>query len=113
MARESSIIAVGANESKPDYDYADGVTLHVFELQDGYEASSVVVDTEGKIELKVTMKRQLRNMEVEAKSTGKPWSILLRGIKSVAAVEGGSYQSVEAGIKIIPEAGISKLNIVL
>jgi alpha-D-xyloside xylohydrolase len=113
MARESSIIAVGANESKPDYDYADGVTLHVFELQDGYEASSVVVDTEGKIELKVTMKRQLQNMEVEAKSTGKPWSILLRGIKSVAAVEGGSYQSVEAGTKIIPEAGISKLNIVL
>jgi len=36
MVRPNSIIPVGANDNRPDYDYADGVTFHVFELQDGF-----------------------------------------------------------------------------
>ena len=37
-ARPNSVIAVGANDQQPDYDFADGVTLHVFELQEGAPA---------------------------------------------------------------------------
>ena len=35
LVRPNSIIPVGANDERPDYDFADGVTFHVFELQDG------------------------------------------------------------------------------
>lgn len=37
MARPNTIIPIGTNEQRPDYDYA-GVTFHVFELQDNSRA---------------------------------------------------------------------------
>ena len=35
LARPGAVIPVGAVEDRPDYDYADGVTLHVYQLADG------------------------------------------------------------------------------
>jgi len=32
LARPNSIIAVGADDRRPDHDFADGITFHVFEL---------------------------------------------------------------------------------
>ena len=34
LARPNSIIAVGAIDDRPDYDFVDGVTFHVFEIQE-------------------------------------------------------------------------------
>ena len=42
MVRPGSIVAVGSDDTRPDYDYADGVTLHVFEPQAGETASTTV-----------------------------------------------------------------------
>ena len=35
MARPNSVIPMGANEERPDYDYTDGLELHVFKPEDG------------------------------------------------------------------------------
>lgn len=41
-ARENSILALGARDDDTVYDYADGVTLNVYALQDGATAQTVV-----------------------------------------------------------------------
>ena len=48
MARPNSVIPMGACEEKPDYDYADGLELHVFEPQDG-EITVTVPDVKGNV----------------------------------------------------------------
>ena len=35
MVRPNSVIPMGANEERPDYDYADGLELHVYQPEDG------------------------------------------------------------------------------
>ena len=35
LAREGSVIPMGAVDGRPDYDYADGVTLHVYQPREG------------------------------------------------------------------------------
>src|SRR3569833_723373 len=42
MVKPGSIIAVGAVDDRPDYDYADGVTLRIYGLADGATASTVI-----------------------------------------------------------------------
>ncbi len=42
MARPNSVLAMGANEQRPDYDFADGVTFQVFALDDGATATTSV-----------------------------------------------------------------------
>jgi hypothetical protein len=40
MARPNAVLPVGANENRLDYDHADGVTHHVFALEDGAVATA-------------------------------------------------------------------------
>ena len=55
MVRENSVVAVGACDDKPDYDYADGVELRVYALVDGQECSTTVYDMKQKEDLRVSI----------------------------------------------------------
>ena len=57
MVRPNSILPLGNNDQKPDYDYADGVTLVVSAFDEGAEASVEIPDLSGKTVMKVTAKR--------------------------------------------------------
>lgn len=103
MVRPSSIIAVGSNDSKPDYDYADGVTLHLFELGDGETASTTVYGIDVKVKLEVSATRYGSELVIEAQGVGKPWNMVLRGVEKVSSVSGASYAFSEDGIVLTPE----------
>ena len=49
MARSGSVIPVGACSQKPDYDYADGVTLHAYEMAEGMERTVKIPNLDGRI----------------------------------------------------------------
>lgn len=48
MVRPGSVIAVGSNSEKPDYNYAEGVKFLLYLPEDGMEAASAVTDLSGK-----------------------------------------------------------------
>ena len=57
MVRPNSILPLGNNDQKPDYDYADGVTLVVSAFDEGAEASVEIPDLSGETVMKVNAKR--------------------------------------------------------
>ncbi len=105
MVKPGSIVPVGASETLTDYDYADGITLHVFELDEGAEASTVVVDPRGRAEISVSARRENGIVTVEAAGAGKPWSVLLRNARGVADAEGGTVAADPRGTLIRAAAG--------
>ncbi len=113
LVRHNSIIAVGNVDTKPDYDYADGVTLHMFELLDGCSAETVIYDACGKAELEVKAVRKGRNIRVDTGGSCKAWSLYLRGINEIRFVESASLIKEEKGIRIVPNSGIKTLSIEL
>jgi alpha-D-xyloside xylohydrolase len=42
LARPGSVIPVGAVDDRPDYEYADGVTLRLYEIADGARVTTVI-----------------------------------------------------------------------
>lgn len=42
LVRPGAVIAVGAVDDRPDYDYADGVTLRLYEIGDGARVTTVI-----------------------------------------------------------------------
>jgi alpha-D-xyloside xylohydrolase len=42
LARPGAVIPVGAVDDQPDYDYADGVTLRLYEIPDGARVATVI-----------------------------------------------------------------------
>lgn len=109
LVKENSLIPIGNNNAKPDYDYADGVAFHLFELAEGASTEASVCSLQGMTELKVKASRSGGTITVEAFGATRPWQLILRGVETVSSVEGGSFEKVPGGIQITPETNINKL----
>lgn len=90
MARENSIIPVGADDQNVEYDYGKGLTLHVFQLKDAAQAN--VRDREGKPLLSVSAKNENGSFSFAFTGRAENLQILLRGIESVKNLEGAQAQ---------------------
>ncbi|MDR1970324.1 MAG: alpha-xylosidase [Treponema sp.] len=91
LARPHSVIPLGNNKERPDYDYADGITFHVFELADGGEVTVPVYTLKGDLESRFTVSRRGGEYNAENSGSTKPWKLLLRGLRAGAdtVVSGG------------------------
>lgn len=82
MVREGSVIAIGAHDDKPDYDYADGVELRVYALADGETAETVIYDMNNKVDLVAKFVRNGNTVTSEVKSS-KPYTVKLVNMDGV------------------------------
>ena len=113
MVRDNTIIAVGSNDTKPDYDFAEGVSLQVFNLEDGKSASATVLSMKGEPELEVGLSRKGNTVEVRSSGVGKPWSLLFKGILELDSVSGGSWKKEGGGVAVTLDNSEALLRIML
>jgi alpha-D-xyloside xylohydrolase len=111
MVRPNTLLAVGANEQRPDYDFADGVALHLFELEDGAHQTQVIPTLTGEPALTVAVTRTGNLIHVKAAGAPQTWSLLLRGVQSVQSVEGGTVRVEVQGLRLCPEGNAGELQI--
>jgi alpha-D-xyloside xylohydrolase len=113
MARPGSIIAVGAVDDRPDYDYAQDVTLHVFGLPDAEPVTCQVLDTHGNVATVIRFQRRGSRLTIGPEQASGPWRILLRADVRIAAISGGGYQQDPLGVLITPADSAAPVQIVL
>jgi alpha-D-xyloside xylohydrolase len=111
MVKPNTIIPVGANDEKPDYDYGDGVTFHVFELQDGATATARVTTVKGKEAVTVKASRKGNQIRIQVRGEKKRWSTLLRNVNSVHLVEGGVSKKSKLGTLLVPKEGANSVTV--
>jgi alpha-D-xyloside xylohydrolase len=73
--RPDTLLPVGANEARPDYDYADGVTVRVYGLTDGQERTITIPDTQGNTALSLRVRRTGAELAAEADREGVSWHV--------------------------------------
>lgn len=111
FVRENSIVAIGANNQQPDYDYGKDLTLHVFELSD--QASAKVCDSKGNDMLSVSAVNE--NGVITFKFDGKAenLSVLLRNVENVKHVSGAEVEQNEFGTVLKVNADLSDVVVTL
>jgi alpha-D-xyloside xylohydrolase len=113
MVRPNSAIAIGKHEDRPDYDYGEGVTLQVYELEDGKHTSVAIPSVTGEIQTTFEVRREGRTINVERHGKSKAWQLLLVGIPSIASVEGGTVERNPQGVLVTPIPDTEALQILL
>lgn len=113
MARPSTIIPVGASDQRPDYDYADGVVFHLFELREGSKAYARVPTVKGGTAMTLEASRTGGSIRVRVDGYSRKWSLLLRGVDKVESVEGGAARAESLGMLITPLEDVEHLTISL
>ncbi|MEZ4645819.1 MAG: glycoside hydrolase family 31 protein, partial [Chloroflexota bacterium] len=111
--RPNSIIAVGANDSRPDYDFADGVTFHLFGLAEGTAVSSTVPTLQGEPALTLHVQRIGKTIDMTADGAAASWQVLLRGETAVASLSGGTAAVNDQGVLLQPASGSNHLTVQL
>jgi alpha-D-xyloside xylohydrolase len=102
MVRPNTIIPVGANEKRPDYDYTDGITFHIFELKNSAKLSARVPTIEGKTAMTIEVSRKGQRLNIKTKGASKNWQVLLRGITSIKSIKDGKAKEDRFGMLVIP-----------
>ena len=90
MARPNSIIAVGASDNGPEYDYADNVLLRIFALEDGKEASTEVYDMNGSLEFTAKALKEGNKITIKTDAK-KPYKVELVNV-SISSVTGAKLE---------------------
>ncbi|MFC4855047.1 alpha-xylosidase [Actinophytocola glycyrrhizae] len=88
LVRPGAVLPVGAVDDRPDYDYADGVTLHVYGLADGSPVTTVVPTVSGDVAVTFTTTRRGAVVEVVADQPPARWRVAVAGAEPVDAEEG-------------------------
>ena len=88
MVRPNTIIALGAVDHRPDYDYAENVTFRVYELSDGSEASCHVSSPRRADAERLIVRRTGKHVTATfSGESSSAWRLQLAGISTVQARE--------------------------
>ena len=113
MVRPNSVIPIGNHTERPDYDYSDGLTLYVFELEDGKRVRVEVPSMAGESQASFEVSREGRAVKVESLGKSGTWTLRLAGRVAVESVEGGSLELNSDSTLIIPSPDSRHLRILL
>ena len=95
FVRENTILPIGNERSKPDYDYGSDVTLNVFNLSES--ASCTVFDIEGEQIFTVNGARNGNTITFSFDKLPKNVKILLRNITTVSSTTGATAATCNLG----------------
>jgi alpha-D-xyloside xylohydrolase len=101
--RENTVLPMGSVDNKPDYDYADNVTLHLFSIKDGASVTAVIPDLGGKPAATFTVKRSGCDYTVETDS-GKPYFVAVHGVQNIVC-KTSQVKKDETGVPAIKGNG--------
>ena len=106
FVRENCLIAVGKETSRPDYDYADQVTIKAYALQEGKEAKTVVYNMNQIEDTVVAVKKENGKVKIHVEAE-KPCRIVLVN-QLVTAVE-NAESKVEGNDTVITCDGTKEI----
>ena len=103
MVRENSIVAMGAHDDKPDYDYPDGAELRVYALVDGKTTETTIYDMNQNAALHVTVVKNGTKITIQSDGNSKPYTIRLVNVKASGAK--GAELSINGADTVLTPAG--------
>jgi alpha-D-xyloside xylohydrolase len=111
FVRPNSVIPIGSHTDKPDYDYSTGVTLQVFQLEDGQQVHIEIPALDGRIETRFDFKREANEIHVRRQGPSKSWNVLLVGIDSVEEIESVEMEMINRSTLIRAKDHANELTI--
>jgi len=97
FVRPNTILPVGADNTRPDYDYTVGTTFRVYELADGATISRTVPNQKGDDAVTLTVSRKGAKIEATLKGAAKDVAIQFVGVKTLTGVTGGTATADATG----------------
>lgn len=111
--RPNTLLALGSNDQKPDYDYSQQTEFHLFELEDGAVAESAITDLNGKTVFNLKAERRDGVITVTLEGQAAGWTLCLRNLSTVGEISGAHQKAGSQGVVLTPASDCRELVITL
>lgn len=95
--RPNALIAFGAVDEQPDYDYVDGALFTLYQLEDGKTASATIPALDGSPVQTLSVTRHGQTLHVTA-TGGAGWRLRLAGITSITSAGTAEAENVDGAV---------------
>jgi alpha-D-xyloside xylohydrolase len=112
LVRPNSVLPLGLHSDKPEYDYADGLTLQLYELEPDAVIEITIPALAGE-PTRFGTTRQGQTIHLERIGPAKAWNVLLVNIPAVSSVSAGEVESTDSGVLLRLSAQVSQVEIQL
>jgi alpha-D-xyloside xylohydrolase len=103
---------MGARDNRPDYDFADGVTFRVYQLEEHAEAACTVPSMTGDVALRCVVRRSGRQIAATMEGpSGGHWRLRLAGVREVTPIDGCTTITDPLGVIVCPAAGATAVSV--
>lgn len=96
LVRPNSILIEGSTDDKAEYDYAEKVAIHVFEIEDGKSVFENICDTQGQEVATITVTRNQDTLEVQTNGLNE-YRIVLHNVANISEAAGGEIEETTQG----------------
>ena len=103
FVRENTMLAMGAEESRTDYDYEKNVQIQIYELLEKEEALCEITNTKGEIVFTGSARKDGTKITINSSKLPDGMTYLLRNQSNVTAVSGAKWRATEEGMILMPE----------
>jgi alpha-D-xyloside xylohydrolase len=86
FVRENTILPLGKSETQVDYDYLDGLELHLYRPLEGVPARIALFDSKGNSTLSVTMVKEVGEVRLTVDGSHPGIAVVLHGTKPMHGV---------------------------
>lgn len=111
--RPNTLLALGSNDQKPDYDYSQQTEFHLFELEDGAVAESAITDLNGKTVFNLKAERRDGVITVTQEGQAAGWTLCLRNLSTVREICGAHQKADSQEVVLTPASDCRELVITL
>ncbi|RZF24692.1 alpha-xylosidase [Paraburkholderia sp. UYCP14C] len=106
--RPNTLLAIGTEDQRPDYDYALRSELHLFELESGESASVTLRGRDGAAVTSVSVTRNDKILRISAHGVKAALPLALRQWSALRDAGGLEVRSHEAGVLLVLPEGDSE-----
>lgn len=101
--KENTILPKGTISTKPDYDYFDDITFHLYAIEDGKQLNQSVPNVDGEMAGSIRVHREGNKITVTPDKIQNSYSLVLNGEKSIDSTTSGEWTIESSGVKVTPE----------
>ncbi|KAB8130986.1 alpha-xylosidase [Gracilibacillus oryzae] len=95
FVRPNSILPIGKSEETPVYDYNDGVTFKIYQIEEDKTIERKLVDSAGKENGSITVSRKKDELEVTVEGVDKDYHIELVGKEKISPNRGTGKSRID------------------
>lgn len=103
FVKSNTILPIGTVETRPDYDYLDGITFKLYHFEDGVKKQIEIYDSKGNKAGEISVSKDKKSMTIVADTQGKPYHVQLVNHASVQGTSSGKWSAADEGVIITPD----------